>query len=224
MSWDPCEDALVLEAATAPSSSSPDALPVPPCTIYVPCTGCSTDGPEWDDIMKPPELGKPDDFVPVTDPDFHLWNIVAQSTTNATFNNLLQPLLQYDSIAFGRVTDLEYATQMQLKYNEFVRNNMPDPTNPKRRMRGPVWPLRNIIKFKRLLALEQKSIVVNVLRTYQCVIDVLGNQLIELVNPETNQRKVDLKALDMYNKTVDKMRAWLPLMLQYNDKKVVSGP
>lgn len=181
--------------------------------IAVAREGYDINGPDWDE--------SPDD--PVTDPNFHLWNLYSQSQQEALENPRLQPLINHHKANFGNFTDIEYAREMQFLYNRHIRDFLADPTNPSKRRRGPCWPKRNIIKYHTMVRPSIAAIIESRLRMMHSVLEVYENNGVKLKQPETGEESIDENKWKMCLNTYKEMRTWFPLLDKYVPEKKIVG-
>lgn len=160
------------------------------------------DSVNWDEY--PHDTYWPDD--PVLDPSWSFWDYY-NAGHGATCRGY-EKLVEYHKSAYGRVQPFAYAHRMQKLYCLHVRPYMVDPEAADRtnapRMRGPAWSARNIYEWPLDQAVPS-AVLADVGRTYARVFNCMAQgQLFQ------SNGKVELKALDMFNKAAKHYMQLLP--------------
>lgn len=148
---------------------------------------------------------------PITQPDFCLWSIIAQSKQQYKTNQRFAMLTRMHKENYGRMQPFAFVRMMQNFYNKEIRFNIrlpsiDDPTIFIKWANPPPWPARRIWNYVLTDVVLPSAVREDVARTMQQVLRTLADSQMFL-RDSTGRQSIDLKVLDAYNKTWDKSRA-----------------
>lgn len=148
---------------------------------------------------------------PISDPDFCLYTLIAQSRSQVNQTKIFSTLVRMHHENYGTMDPFGFVRMMQTYYNKFIRHAIliPAADGSHHKVKwadAPAWPADRIWNYTLHAVVHPMAVREDVARTFRDALSIMADNMMFLYNPVTKKRTVDLKVLDVYCKTYDKSR------------------